>query len=92
MPSQNEYLTNVLKWSHERLQTLFSRMNNQIKALNNPEDFDAEVQCKSRVVDPLFRNGSSCMRLSEADTSWKKVLEEESRPKKYFIKFEQPGL
>ncbi|MFQ6049836.1 MAG: HD domain-containing protein [Candidatus Paceibacterales bacterium] len=73
----------------KKLRLLFDRMNNKIKFQNNLEDFDARVFCKSRVVDPLCRDGGEIKRVSEIDKDWVKVLERESMPKKYFIKFER---
>ncbi|KKR42484.1 MAG: hypothetical protein UU10_C0013G0008 [Parcubacteria group bacterium GW2011_GWF1_40_6] len=73
----------------KQLQLLFDRMNNKIGFKNNPNDFDGEVFCKSRVVDPLCRHNGEVKRVSEIDASWGKILEEESKPKHYFIKFER---
>lgn len=73
----------------KHLQLLFDRMNNKIGFKNDPSDFDAEVFCKSRVVDPLCRYQGGVKRVSEIDPNWGRVLEEESKPKHYFIKFER---
>src|SRR3989339_1341341 len=37
-----------------RLSLFFDRMNNKVKIINDPNNYDASVFCKSRVVDPLF--------------------------------------
>lgn len=73
----------------ERLNLLWRRMNNKAgRIINNPDDYDVQVFCKSRVVDPLFKNGSSqAMRLSDAEERWREVLDRESQPKEYFLKF-----
>ena len=63
-------------------------MNNHIGYVNNPNDYDVQVFCKSRVVDPLCYNNGKVMRVSEINSVWKKVVEEEMRPKEYFLKFE----
>ena len=73
----------------EKLKSLFDRMENKIKFENNPNDFDASVFCKSRVVDPLFKQGEEIKRVSEVDESWAEILKNESVPKEYFIKFEK---
>ncbi len=71
----------------ERLHLLFDRMNNKIGFENNPNDFETEVFCKSRVVDPLCMYNGEIKRVSEIDPSWYVILEKESKPKHYFIKF-----
>lgn len=71
----------------ERLKLLFDRMNNKIKIVNDPNNYDASVFCKSRVVDPLFKEGQVIKRVSEVDLGWKDVIKRESKPKQYFLKF-----
>ena len=73
----------------ERLNLLFERMNKKINFQNNPKDYDAQIFCKSRVVNPLCRHKKEIKRISEIDTSWNKILEKELKPKQYFIKFER---
>jgi len=73
----------------EHLKLLFDRMNNKIGCKNNPNDFDSEVFCKSRVVDPLSKNKGKIIHVSEIDSEWRIVLEKESEPKKYFLKFDK---
>ncbi|MBI5071760.1 HD domain-containing protein [Candidatus Falkowbacteria bacterium] len=73
----------------EKLKLLFARMNNEIGAENNPADFDQRVLCKSRAIDPFFRDGEKLKRVSEVDTTWAAALPEELKPKEYFIKFEK---
>lgn len=73
----------------EKLRSLSERMNRKVAFENSPNDYDASVFCKSRVVDPLcFQNGQ-IHRVSEIKPSWKEVLIEESKPKEYFLKFEK---
>jgi len=64
-------------------------MNNKIKTVNNPKDYDAEVFCKSRIVDPLFRDGDILRRVLDEDLNWKKIVKRESKPKQYFLKFDK---
>lgn len=73
----------------ERLKLLFDRMNNKVKVINNPNNYDASVFCKSRVVDLLFKEGQVIKRLSEVDSGWNDVIKHESEPKQYFLKFER---
>jgi hypothetical protein len=73
----------------QKLNLLWKRMNNKIKTENNPNDYDSQVLCKSRAVDPLLKDNNQIKRLSEKELEWKKIIEKESIPKKYFIKFEQ---
>ena len=73
----------------KRLKFLFDMMENKVKCENNPQNYDAHVFCKSRIVDPLFKDKEGTKRVSEADAGWKEVLEREMRPKEYFIKFER---
>lgn len=71
----------------EQLKLLFNRMNNKIGFQNNPSEYDAEVFCKSRVVDPFYRHNGEIKRVSDIDSNWGIILKEESKPKRYFIKF-----
>ena len=73
----------------KRLMLLFDRMNNKIGFKNDPKDFDTEVFCKSRVVDPLCKYNGEIKRVSEIDPSWGVTLKKESVPKHYFLKFER---
>lgn len=73
----------------KKLNLLFDRMENKVKFKNNPEDYDARVFCKSRIVDPLFKDKEGIKRISEADNKWKEILIKEMKPKEYFIKFER---
>lgn len=71
----------------ERLNLLFDRMNNKSKVINDPNDYEASVFCKSRVVDPLFKSGNELKRVSNADPKWIDIINRESIPKQYFLKF-----
>ena len=51
----------------EKLKLLWDRMNNNVKAINNPNNYDAQVFCKSRVVDPLFKDNAVLKRISETE-------------------------
>ncbi|MDD4332988.1 MAG: HD domain-containing protein [Patescibacteria group bacterium] len=73
----------------ENLKTFFYRMDNRIKAVDNPTDFDREVYTKSRVVDPFCEYQDELKRVSEINESWKEIIRQELEPKKYFLKFEK---
>lgn len=73
----------------ETLKRFFDRMNLKIGYRNDPDDFEAEVFCKSRAVDPLFVRDGNVVRLSGADPAWGEILREESKPKRYFLTFER---
>jgi hypothetical protein len=71
------------------LARFFDRLNGRIGYKNDPNDYDAEVFCKSRVVDPLFLQAGELKRVSDMDPRWKTVIAENSKPKRHFIKFER---
>jgi hypothetical protein len=73
----------------EKLKVLFDRMDNKIKTANNPDDYDSEVYCKSRVIDPLCQYQGELKRVSDINRSWKEIIKSELEPKKYFLKFEK---
>jgi len=75
--------------SDEQLAVLFERMNARIGYKNNPDDFESEVYCKSRAIDPLCDYQGKTKRVSQIDTNWADVIKKESKPKHYFIKFER---
>ncbi|NQU82448.1 MAG: HD domain-containing protein [Parcubacteria group bacterium] len=79
----NQYINQDFK-----LKKFFERMNN--KELSFPatqDNCDSVVWCKSRVVDPLFMDGTEIKGLSDMDEKWKHTLEKELKPKQHFIKF-----
>lgn len=73
----------------DRLKLLFDIMNNKVGYKNDPDDCDAKVFCKSRIVDPLCRHRGELKRVSQIDKNWKTIVEQESKPKEYFLKFEK---
>jgi len=75
--------------SDKRLKLLFDRMNNKIGFKNDPDNFDGEVFCKSRIINPFCKQNGEVKRVSQIDPNWGIVLEEELKPKHYFIKFER---
>lgn len=73
----------------DQIKLLFDRMNNKIGFKNDPNQYDAQVYCKSRVVDPLCKTEKGIERISEINKNWKIVLDKEMKPKSYFIKFDR---
>lgn len=71
----------------KHLNLLWLRMNGKIKAKQNRGNYDAQIFCKSRIVDPLFIDKGRIKRLSQAEPGWKKIVKQELKPKKYFLKF-----
>lgn len=71
----------------EKLKILLKRINEPKKTINNPKDFDVQVFCKSRIVDPLFLEKGKINRLSKFDQNWRKIVRQELKPKLYFLKF-----
>lgn len=71
------------------LKKLFDRMDGKIQFSNNPDSYDVQSVCKSRVVDPLFKTGNDVKRFSQINAEWAKKLKEELNPKCYFIKFSE---
>lgn len=81
-------LGKVIKYVHTdpQLEKYWNRMNNKVVFENNPKNFEEEVWCKSRIVDPYFMEKNQLIRLSDRHTEWKSVVEQELKPKQYFIR------
>ncbi len=75
--------------SDEQLGLFYDRMNKKIKVINNPENYNVQVFCKSRIVNPLCKHNGQVKRVSDINTSWITLLEQQSKPKQYFLKFER---
>lgn len=72
-----------------QLSLLFDRMNNKIGFRNDPNDYNGKVFCKSRVVNPLCWHEGKIKRVSDVKPSWNDIIERESKPKEYFLKFDR---
>ncbi len=72
-----------------KLSLLFDRMNNKISCKNDLNDYNEKVFCKSRVVSPLCRYEGKIKRVSDIEQSWNDIIERESKPKEYFLKFDK---
>lgn len=68
------------------LQRLWQRMNDPQIEIGKKGDPDVvEVIVKSRVVDPLFQEGSHVYRVSDRDTSWQAVIDADMHPKIHYL-------
>ena len=72
--------------SDSELQFLFERMNNKIPWTVD-KNATACVGCKSRVVNPLFRNGTEIKQVSDVDSDWSEVMKTALKPKQYCLRF-----
>ena len=72
-----------------KLGLLFDRMNNKIGFRNDPNNYTEKVFCKSRVINPLCRHDGKIKRVSEVNSSWNDIIDQESKPKEYFLKFDK---
>jgi len=72
-----------------KLNLLFNRMNNKIGFRNDPNDYNGKVFCKSRAVNPFCWHEGKIKRISEAKQNWNDIIEQESKPKEYFLKFDK---
>jgi hypothetical protein len=71
----------------KELNLFWQRANNKIRVFNDPKNFETFLYCKSRSVDPLFKDKGEILHLSNYYSEWKKVVREELTPKKYFLRF-----
>ncbi len=77
------------KTNDPELQKYWKRMNHEIPAINDPNNFEAQVFCKSRMVDPWVKTPKGLKRLSELDSHWKKMMAESPAHKEYFLRFKK---
>ena len=68
------------------LEQYWERMNNKMNVVLDPID-GVVVFCKSRIVNPLFKENGQLKRVSDVDEEWKVFLKRESKPKKYSLSF-----
>jgi hypothetical protein len=69
------------------LRILFDRMNLKVGYVNDPDNFEAHIFNKSRLVDPLFLDKEIIKRVSDVDAEWAEVMNSGLKPKEYFIRF-----
>lgn len=86
-----EVLAKIEKYhdKDEKLRLLFDRMNNRTKIINDPNNYDAKIYCKSRIVDPLLLRDEKPVRLSNALKEWAEIVKKEFVPKEYFLRFDK---
>lgn len=70
-----------------QLKMFFERMNGTIPYLKDPVQGEPAVYCKSRVVDPLCCHDEQLRPLSELYPPWRLRVEEESKPRSFFLTF-----
>jgi HD superfamily phosphohydrolase len=73
----------------EKLKLFWDRMNNKVGSSLDEKNYYFLALCKSRAVDPLCKLEGKILRVSDIDKNWKNILEENSKAKKYPIKFEK---
>lgn len=71
----------------EKLNILWKRMNKKIEYKFSSKGM--KILCKSRAIDPFFKKDGKLIKVSDVEKNWKKIVKEESRPKGYFIKFDE---
>lgn len=73
----------------KQLFIFWQRMNNQIKVINSPKDYEVRAYVKSRAIDSWFKEGDKKLKLSERLPNWSREVAKKSQAKEYFLKFEQ---
>ena len=73
--------------SDPHLQQLWKGMNNKVKVINDSKKYESKVYVKSRLVDPLFQEHEKILRVSDKNPKWKTIIEVESKPIQYFLRF-----
>ncbi|MFH0857590.1 MAG: HD domain-containing protein [Candidatus Magasanikbacteria bacterium] len=74
--------------SDEKLAHLFDQMNGNLEYTEDRENYNVEMICKSRIVDPYVLVDNKEVRLSKMVPEWKEVLETENKPKKHYLRVE----
>ena len=71
----------------EKLNLFWRRMNDKNSVSKNATNYDKQIFCKSRIVDPLFMDKGKIKKLSQAKSKWGKIVKQELKPKQYFLKY-----
>jgi len=71
----------------EKLNLFWRRMNDKNSVSKNAANYDKQIFCKSRIVDPLFMDKGKIKKLSQAKSKWGKIVKQELKPKQYFLKY-----
>ena len=53
----------------------------------NKTKYDIHIFIKSRAIDPLIKINKNVRKFSEIDKNWTRMIQTDSRPKEYFIRF-----
>jgi len=78
---------NMHRTTDEILEGLWQNMNDPKIILGEKEgDRVREVVVKSRIVDPLFRDGGDLEHISIRDCAWGDTVKKDMKPKIYYIK------
>jgi uncharacterized protein len=72
---------------NKKINLFWRRMNDKNSVRENAANYDKQIFCKSRIVDPLFINKGKIKRLSQARPEWGKIVKQELKPKQYFLKY-----
>lgn len=86
----DEFVLKKIAKQHKKdkeLLKLFNRIDRGVKYIDDPEDYEKVVYVKSRVIDPLYFEGKNIQRVSDKDPNWGKLIKENLKPKKYYLKF-----
>lgn len=78
-----------MKDKDKKLDSLFKRMQGEIKWKLDRENYDMKILVKSRVVDPLVKVNGKIKRISEIDEVCKNLTKNHLSPKEYYIKFSE---
>lgn len=78
---------NAFLESDGKLREFWRRMNQPDALVEAPDQSGAEITCKSRVVDPLIQESGRLVRFSQVFPEWQKVLDQDSKPKKYYLRY-----
>jgi len=86
--TDDEVLAKIAPFHNQdkKLLNWFTKMNNPQGYKNNPRDYDVKIYLKSRIVDPLCQINGQVKNLSGIIPDWKGVVENESKPKVYYLK------
>lgn len=72
----------------DELKRFFNRADFKVNIINSSSNYDVNLLIKSRVIDPLFKQGEELLKISELDNEWAETLKKESNPKEWSLKFD----
>ena len=71
----------------KKLETLCKRMDRLTLSVNDPNNYEYNVFCKSRAIDPFCENKEKIIRVSDIDGKYKNDLPKHLKPKEYFLRY-----